>query len=86
MNEEHPNGVLHKLRELQQVAFHLRERMSVDNWRALNSLLEDRPSSEEQDVGEALQWLDRVASRLMTLSGFALDGMTRDHAFEAHCP
>ncbi|HXR50868.1 MAG TPA: circularly permuted type 2 ATP-grasp protein [Steroidobacteraceae bacterium] len=81
VDEEHPNGVLHKLRELQQVAFHLRERMSVDNWRALNNLLEDRPSSDEQDVSVALLWLDRVASRLMTLSGFALDGMTRDHAW-----
>jgi uncharacterized alpha-E superfamily protein len=32
-------------------------------------------------VPGALQWLDVVATRLMTLSGFALDGMTRDHAW-----
>ena len=81
VDSEHPNGIPKKLRELQQVAFHLRERMSVDNWRALNSLIEGQPASDEQDVTTALQWLDTVTTRLMTLSGFALDGMTRDHAW-----
>jgi uncharacterized circularly permuted ATP-grasp superfamily protein/uncharacterized alpha-E superfamily protein len=77
---DHPNGIPHKLRSLQQVAFHLRERMSHDNWRAINGLLDARPE-EESDVGHALAWLDVVATRLITLSGFALDGMTRDHAW-----
>ena len=78
---EHPAGLLGKLRALQQVAFHLRERMSHDNWRAINSLLDDAPEGEAKAVPGALQWLDVVATRLMTLSGFALDGMTRDHAW-----
>jgi len=77
---DHPNGILHRMRSLQQVAFHLRERMSHDNWRAINSLLDARPT-EDADVGQALAWLDVAATRLITLSGFALDGMTRDHAW-----
>ena len=78
---DHPDGMPRKLRTLQQVAFHLRERMSHDNWRAINSLLDEMPEDEAKAVPGALQWLDVVATRLMTLSGFALDGMTRDHAW-----
>ncbi len=81
VDSDHPAGLLGKLRTLQQVAFHLRERMSHDNWRAINGLLDDAPEAEATAVPGALQWLDVVATRLMTLSGFALDGMTRDHAW-----
>jgi uncharacterized alpha-E superfamily protein len=81
VDDEEDNGLLHRLRALQQVAFHLRERMSHDNWRVLNGLLQDCPDPAGHDVTEALEWLDTVIARLMTLSGFALDGMTRDHAW-----
>jgi uncharacterized alpha-E superfamily protein len=81
VDDEEDNGLLHRLRSLQQVAFHLRERMSHDNWRVLNGLLQDCPDPAGHDVTEALEWLDIVIARLMTLSGFALDGMTRDHAW-----
>jgi uncharacterized alpha-E superfamily protein len=63
------------------VAFHLRERMSTDNWRILNNILHELPSRDEQDVTAALEWLDSLVTKLMTLSGFALDGMTRDVAW-----
>jgi uncharacterized circularly permuted ATP-grasp superfamily protein/uncharacterized alpha-E superfamily protein len=69
------------LKSLQQVAFHLRERMSLDNWRVLNNVLQGIPDSKEQEITRALEWLDLVTVRLMTLSGFSLDGMTRDNAW-----
>jgi uncharacterized circularly permuted ATP-grasp superfamily protein/uncharacterized alpha-E superfamily protein len=78
---EEPGSLPVQLKSLQQVAFHLRERMSLDNWRVLNNVLEGIPASDEQDVGRALEWLDLVTVRLMTLSGFSLDGMTRDNAW-----
>jgi uncharacterized circularly permuted ATP-grasp superfamily protein/uncharacterized alpha-E superfamily protein len=78
---EEPGSLPVHLKCLQQVAFHLRERMSLDNWRVLNNVLEDIPDSDEQDVRRTLEWLDTVTLRLMTLSGFSLDGMTRDNAW-----
>jgi uncharacterized alpha-E superfamily protein len=76
-----PGSLPSNLKYLQQVAFHLRERMSLDNWRVLNNVLQDIPDSDEQEVSKALEWLDDLTVRLMTLSGFALDGMTRDNAW-----
>jgi uncharacterized circularly permuted ATP-grasp superfamily protein/uncharacterized alpha-E superfamily protein len=78
---DHVGGVPANLRSLQQVAFHLRERMSTDNWRILNNILQELPRREALPVTEALEWLDTLITRLMTLSGFALDGMTRDMAW-----
>ncbi|MEO6184705.1 MAG: circularly permuted type 2 ATP-grasp protein, partial [Steroidobacteraceae bacterium] len=81
LSGDEPNSLPANLKALQQVAFHLRERMSLDNWRILNNVLQDIPDSDEQEVTAALEWLDLVTVRLMTLSGFALDGMTRDNAW-----
>jgi uncharacterized alpha-E superfamily protein len=81
LSPAHEGGLPANLKSMQQVAFHLRERMSTDNWRILNNILEDLPVREEQDVSAALEWLDNLITKLMTLSGFALDGMTRDIAW-----
>lgn len=81
LGPDHVGGLPANLKNLQQVAFHLRERMSSDNWRVLNNILHDLPEREGQEIGEALEWLDKLVARLMTLSGFALDGMTRDIAW-----
>lgn len=81
LSPDHVGGLPANLKAMQQVAFHLRDRMSTDNWRILNNILQDLPSREEQDVTAALEWLDTLITRLMTLSGFALDGMTRDVAW-----
>jgi uncharacterized circularly permuted ATP-grasp superfamily protein/uncharacterized alpha-E superfamily protein len=77
----HFGGLPANLKYMQQVAFHLRERMSTDNWRILNNILQELPRREEQDVSAALEWLDGLITKMMTLSGFALDGMTRDAAW-----
>jgi uncharacterized circularly permuted ATP-grasp superfamily protein/uncharacterized alpha-E superfamily protein len=66
------------------VARQLRERLSTDNWQALNQMIQrlamrkNRPAIALADL---LGELDRAIAALMTLAGFALDGMTRDPAW-----
>ena len=76
--ETNPFGLPGNLRNLEQVAFNLRDRMSADNWRTINGLVKDPVFGKEASLPEALNWLDRTVTGLMTLSGYALDGMTRD--------
>lgn len=52
--------------------------MSQDNWRTINRLLQDPVFGRDASISEILNWLDRAITSLMTLGGFALDGMTRD--------
>jgi uncharacterized alpha-E superfamily protein len=76
----HPDeGLGAELRRLARVAFNLRDRMSGDNWRALNRLIADPVFRRGQalPLPQALAWLDRAVTSMMTLSGFVLDGMTR---------
>jgi len=82
--DEASPGLAHDLGLLFGVARQLRERLSLDNWMTLNHMMEriahrkDRPPVALADL---LGDLDRVISALMTLAGFALDGMTRDAAW-----
>ena len=57
--------------------------MSADNWRTLNQTMRGVARRKGQPLGlaDALSELDGVIASLMTLAGFALDGMTRDHAW-----
>ena len=78
----HPEeGLGAELRRLARVAFNLRDRMSSDNWRALNRLIADpvfrRGLASSPQLPLALGWLDRAVTSMMTLSGYVLDGMTR---------
>ena len=66
-----------QLRQLARVAFNLRDRMSVDNWRTLNQLHNDAVFQQAATLPVALAWLQRAVTSTMTLSGFVLDGMTR---------
>jgi uncharacterized alpha-E superfamily protein len=77
-HETRSNGLAANLTQLSRVAFGLRERMSQDNWRTLNRLLQDPAFGRDASLSDTLNWLDRAITGLMTLSGFALDGMTRD--------
>ena len=73
-----PDCALHRrLGQLSQVAFSLRDRMSIDHWRTLNRLIADPVWEHEPSLQLTLVWLDRAVTALMTLSGFVLDGMTR---------
>lgn len=77
-NLKHRYGLPSNLRALEGIAFNLRDRMSLDNWRSINALLKDPVLKRDVALGDALAWLDRTITSMMTLSGFALDGMTRD--------
>ena len=69
------------LHQLSAVAFSLRERMSIDNWRVISGLVETTGREPDVSPGAALEHLDRCVQAMMTLSGFALDGMTRDQGW-----
>jgi len=72
-------GLARQQQQLHRIAGQLHERFSADNWRSLNRMAQPaalpggRPSQSE-----VMTILDDAAAALMTLAGFALDGMTRD--------
>ncbi len=74
-------GLGQQLQQLARVAFNLRDRMSVDNWRTLNRMHGDplfaNTAVAPLPVGAVLAGLDRIVIAMMTVSGFVLDGMTR---------
>lgn len=73
-------GLASSLRQLMRVASNLRERLSLDNWRTLNRLnhaLTQR-RGRRQGFSDLLGDVDLAVTSFTTLSGFALDGMTRD--------
>jgi uncharacterized alpha-E superfamily protein len=81
--DESRPGLANVLRQLGRVASHLRERLSLDNWRVLNRM--GRPAGRLEGRGQraatlsdVLVDLDATIAAFTTLSGFALDGMTRD--------
>ena len=76
-------GLAANFRQLFRVAFQLRERLSLDNWRALNRMVQSLGRWEKQlpTLAEALTELDLATTALMTMAGFALDGMTRDQGW-----
>ncbi|MGE5319785.1 MAG: circularly permuted type 2 ATP-grasp protein, partial [Hyphomicrobiaceae bacterium] len=80
----HAPSLAANLRQLFRIAFHLRERLSGDNWRTINRMVQDlgqRQKSRDIPLGEAFAFLDRTVLALMTLAGFSMDGMTRDQGW-----
>jgi uncharacterized circularly permuted ATP-grasp superfamily protein/uncharacterized alpha-E superfamily protein len=73
-------GLASGIKELLRVASQLRERLSLDNWRTINHMSRrlQRDRGRAVPLSETLAELDRDIAAFMTLSGFALDGMTRD--------
>ena len=78
VREDNAFGLPANLRALERVAFNLRDRMSLDNWRTINGLIKDPVFNKHASLSDTLGWLNRTITSMMTLSGFALDGMTRD--------
>lgn len=72
-------GLARQQQHLHRIAGQLHERFSVDNWRALNRMAQSavlpaaRPSQSE-----VMTILDDATAAQMMLTGFAMDGMTRD--------
>ena len=73
-----PDGLPANLRSLERLAYTLRDRMSLDNLRTINGLIKDASIGHIAPLSDTLSWLDRTVTALTTLSGYALDGMTRD--------
>jgi uncharacterized alpha-E superfamily protein len=72
-------GLSSSVEHLFRLGFSLRERLSSDHWRSISHLHGAVVRAEAPlNVGDAITLLDRVVVDLMTLSGFTLDGMTRD--------
>jgi len=72
-------GLARQQERLHQVAGRLHERFSLDNWRALNRIAQPAANPEAlPSQSEVMTILDDTTAALMTLAGFALDGMTRD--------
>ena len=73
-------GLASGLRQLMRVASNLRERLSLDNWRTLNRLTHalTQRRGRKAAFSDLLGELDLAIAGFTTLSGYALDGMTRD--------
>ncbi|MBC7860900.1 MAG: circularly permuted type 2 ATP-grasp protein [Burkholderiaceae bacterium] len=72
-------GLACQQQQLYRSASHLRERLSIDNWRALNRLAQPAPQGATKlSASEAMTILDDAAASSMAMAGFAVDGMTRD--------
>src|SRR5258706_9411967 len=73
-------GLASSVRQLMRVASNLRERLSLDNWRTLNRLMHALTERRGRKPGfsDLLGELDLAIAAFTTLSGYALDGMTRD--------
>ena len=75
-------GLVGNLQRLYRVASHLRERLSMDNWHTLNRLAQrEMEPGQRPTLAAAITVLNDTLTSLMTLSGFALDGMTRDQGW-----
>ena len=78
--DEEQQGLASNLKLLLSVASQLRERLSLDNWHTINTLVQKFAQRKAQALAlsDALSEIDRTVVAMMTLAGFALDGMTRD--------
>ncbi|BAU76864.1 circularly permuted type 2 ATP-grasp protein [Metapseudomonas furukawaii] len=74
------SGVSANLRRLHWAAAQVRGRLSRENWNAVLELNREAQALDpaRMDLGEALEFLNRLLMSLSALSGFALDDMTRD--------
>ena len=61
-------------------ARHVRERLSLDHWHSLNRLQREQQAAQKRHprLSEAISFLDRVLGVSSSLTGFAMDNMTRD--------
>jgi len=78
---DEPDSVTWTLRALQQVGWVVRDRLSSDSWRILNTLNKMLGDSDaivrEHDLGSAHLALNRLLSGLASYAGLANENMTR---------
>jgi uncharacterized circularly permuted ATP-grasp superfamily protein/uncharacterized alpha-E superfamily protein len=76
------HSFVNSVQQIFQLAFNLRERLSTDNWRIINQMSQRLTQvGASPTLAEALSQLDEANSALVTLTGFTLDGMTRDQGW-----
>lgn len=75
-----PGSLASNIRSLMWSATHVRERLSLDHWHSLNRLQRDQQAAQKKHptMTEAIAFLDRVLGVSSSLTGFAMDNMTRD--------
>jgi uncharacterized circularly permuted ATP-grasp superfamily protein/uncharacterized alpha-E superfamily protein len=80
ISDDSQPGLASGVRQLMRVASNLRERLSLDNWRTLNGLAQRLTERRARRLAfsDLLGELDLAITSFTTLSGYALDGMTRD--------
>ncbi|MBL8449459.1 MAG: circularly permuted type 2 ATP-grasp protein [Dechloromonas sp.] len=68
------------IRSVMWSATHVRERLSLDHWHSLNGLQRNLQNARRKNpsLPEAIAFLDRVLLVSSSLTGFAVDNMTRD--------
>jgi uncharacterized circularly permuted ATP-grasp superfamily protein/uncharacterized alpha-E superfamily protein len=72
-------GLARQQKQLYHIASQLSERLSLDNWRALNRMVPGvLKTDQDLSQSEAMTILDDATASSMMISGFALDGMSRD--------
>ena len=75
-----PGSLAGNIRSLMWSATHVRERLSLDHWHSLNRLQREQQAAQKKHptMTEAIAFLDRVLLVSSSLTGFAMDNMTRD--------
>ena len=77
---DQPGSLAGDIRSLMWSATHVRDRLSLDHWHSLNRLQREQQAAQKvhPTMPEAIAFLDRVLSVSSSLTGFAMDNMTRD--------
>ena len=77
---EQPGSLAGTIRSVMWSATHVRERLSLDHWHSLNRLQREQQAALKRHptLTEAIAFLDRVLGVSSSLTGFAMDNMTRD--------
>jgi len=75
-----PGSLAGNIRSVMWSATHVRERLSLDHWHSLNRLQREQQAAQKNHptLTEAIAFLDRVLGVSSSLTGFAMDNMTRD--------
>ena len=77
---DQPGSLAGAIRSVMWSATHVRERLSLDHWHSLNRLQREQQAALKRhpSMTEASAFLDRVLGVSSSLTGFAMDNMTRD--------
>jgi uncharacterized circularly permuted ATP-grasp superfamily protein/uncharacterized alpha-E superfamily protein len=77
---EAAGGLAANVARLCASAWHVRERMSTDNWHVLGRLPQRLPGPRPT-ASAALESIDEIMLSCVSLAGFAMDDMTRDESW-----